>query len=241
MRPIMQGPITRHYVAEWESVLRALEPLEPKWAKGVVIDHQALNASPAGKEIAARDFACLGDETLLPGVDDRHLRSWTYKSFNRDVVIAEEMGATVNITARFWPMIDRTDLGAVNAGDHALECFVANLDGVSWENVIAFRDHAGAREAREKLKDYEQRALDAEPEGLADFRLRLSQEITHDLQQAWQDMKPSVGLDIFRQGLTTAVSTLIPVVGPTSSVMETALHAREHKRSWRAALMKLSG
>ncbi len=240
MRPIMQGPITRHYVAEWESVLRALAEFEPDWAKGFQIDDRALSGAPEGQEISKRNFACLGDDQLLPGVEDHILRDWTYKSFNRDAVIAEDLNAIVNITARFWPMIDRTDLGEVNAGSHALECFVANLEAVQWENVIEFRDHAGAQEAREKLREFEQRALDAEPGSLEEFRLRLSQEITRDFQQAWQDMKPSVGLDVFRQGLTTGVSTLIPIVGPASSIMETALHAHEHKRSWRAALMRLT-
>jgi hypothetical protein len=240
MRPIMHGGITRHYVAEWESVLRALEEFEPRWAKGFQIDERALNAEPAGKEISRRDFACLGDEQLLADIDDHIVRSWTYKAFNRDTVIAEAIGATVNITARFWPMVDRTDLDHVNVGSHALECFVPNLDAVPWEHVIRFRDHAGAQEAREKLRVFEQRALDAEPGSLSEFRLRLSQELARDFQQVWQDMKPSVGLDVFRQGLTTVVSTIVPIVGPASSLMETALHAHEHNRSWRAALMKLN-
>jgi hypothetical protein len=240
MRPIMHGGITRHYVAEWESVLRELAEFEPSWAKGFQIDEGELSAAPAGKEIGQRDFACLGDEQLLPHIDDHIVRSWTYKSFNRDAVIAEEIGATVNITARFWPMIGRAELDQVNIGSHALECFVANLDAVPWEGVIRFRDHAGAQEAREKLRDFEQRALKAEPGSLAEFRLGLSQEITRDFQQAWQDMKPSVGLDVFRQGLTTVASTIVPVVGPVSSLMETALRAHEHNSSWRAALMQLN-
>jgi hypothetical protein len=238
MRPVMHGGITRHYIAEWESVLRTLAAFEPDWATGFQVDEQALSASPASREISRRDFACLGDEQILPEVEDHILRDWTYKAFNRDAVIAEEIHATLNITARFWPMIDRADLRSVSVGEHALECFVANLEAVPWGSVLEFRDHSGAREAREKLQEFEERALQSEPESLAEFRLRLSQEMTRDFQQAWQDMKPTVGLDVFRQALTTAVSTLIPVVGPTSSLMETALHAREHERSWRAALMR---
>lgn len=103
------------------------EALMTMFGTGIVLDNQVLSASPAAKEIAARNFARLGDKGLLAYVDDHLLREWTYKSFNCDAVVAEEMGSTVNITARFWPTIDRADLGDVNAGDHALECFVANL------------------------------------------------------------------------------------------------------------------
>ena len=239
MRPIIQGAITRHYVAEWESVLRQLAEYEPDWAKGIGFDDQALSRAPEGREIRQLDFACMTNSELMAD-ENSTLRKWTYESFNRDSVLAKSLGATVSVTSRFWPLLDRADMSEFNAGDHALECFVPNLEAAPWESVIEFRNHPGAREARERLRDFEQRALDGDPGSLAEFQLKLGQEITHDFQQAWKDMKPSVGAEIFRQGVSTVISTAMPIVGPASGVMGAAYQSRKRKRSWRAALMKLS-
>jgi hypothetical protein len=54
MRPIMQGGITRHYVAEWESVLRELSALKAGWARVLDFDDRALRSDPAGELIARR-------------------------------------------------------------------------------------------------------------------------------------------------------------------------------------------
>jgi hypothetical protein len=156
-------------------------------------------------------------------------------------VIAEELGATVNVTARFRSLIDPGQMEPAAVGEHALECFIPDLQQVPWENVIRFRDHAGARQAREKLAGFERSALDSDPANGLEFFKRLSSEINSDLIQAWDETKPSLGLDVLRQGLTAGVSTLLPIVGPVSSLMETGRHARRHRRSWQAAIMTLTG
>ena len=238
MRTIIQGGITRHYVAEWESIIRELVPLEPDWAAAFPITDTDLRDAGLRDEIARRDFACLS-ERLEPGSDST-LRDWTYKAFNRDAVVAENAGATLNVTSLFMPILDRDAISPAASGAYALEIVAPNLGHIRWEQVVEFREHAGCREAREKLKQFEQHALDAVPTDRADFQLALGQEITRDYMLAFEDMKPRLGLDAFRQALTTSVSTVVPAVGPMANLMETRFRQRQHQRSWRTALMKLS-
>jgi hypothetical protein len=160
--------------------------------------------------------------------------------FNRDAAVAEKLGATMNITSQFLPMVERSGAEPVSGGEHALEVFAPNLGGLRWESVVEFRDHPGCDEARERLREFEQRALAEEPASLDEFRLRLGQEITSDFQQAFKDMKPSIGLDVFREAVSTAVSIIMPPVGSIATLAETAKDARRHERSWRTALMKLT-
>jgi hypothetical protein len=238
MRTIIQGGITRHYVAEWESVIRELGPLEPKWASVFPITDDYLRASGLDQEIRRRDFECMSDR-LKPGPDSV-LRNWIYQAFNRDAVVAESRASTLNATSLFLPVVERAGVEPVMSGEHALQIVAPNLGHVPWDAVCEFRDHTGCREAREKLRSVEQRALADDPADLAEFRLRLGQEMTHDYMLAFDDMKPSLGLDAFRQALTTTVSTFVPPVGPMAGLMETKYRQWEHQRSWRTALMKLS-
>jgi hypothetical protein len=105
---------------------------------------------------------------------------------------------------------------------------------------LEFRDHPGSREARERLREFDQAALESGPEDLGELRLRVGQEIARDFQQAFQDSKPSLGIEGVRQAMQTGVSTIVPVAGPAAGMMETAWEARKHRRSWRTALMQLN-
>jgi hypothetical protein len=237
MRTLIQGEITRHYVAEWESVMRALAPLKPAWARRLPLSKADIRAAGLEKEISRRDFACLAERLQLD--QDGPIRDWTFKSFNRDTVIAEYLDATVNVTSQFLPVFEQAGVAVEPPGGQALEIFAPNLGEVPWEAVCEFREHAGCQEARAKLREFEQRALDAEPADGKAFVLRLSQEINRDFMLAFQDTKPQLGVEVARQALLTVVS-VVPVVPPMANLMETALHKREHQRDWRTALMKLS-
>ena len=147
MRTIIHGGITRHYVAEWESIVRELAPLEPDWAAAFPITDADLRDAGLRDEIARRDFACIG-ERLKPGSDST-LRDWTYKAFNRDAVVAENAGATLNVTSLFMPILDRDETRPAASGDYALEIVAPNLGKIRWEQVVEFREYAAvAKHAR---------------------------------------------------------------------------------------------
>jgi hypothetical protein len=239
MHPIISGGITRHYVAEWESVLRELSAFDPDWVDTVeTLDNSLSGAPELSKELGKLNFAMLGDTELMPDVE-QSLRSWTYKSFNRDAVLAAAGGAMLQITSQFLPMVEPSGLEATATGEIALELFAPDLSEVPWEAVLEFRDHPGSREARDRLREFEQAATASDPPDLAELRLRVGQEITRDYQQAFQDLKPSIAIEGVRQAAQLGVSAIVPIAAPAAGIMETAWDARKHRRSWRTALMKL--
>lgn len=50
-----------------------------------------------------------------------------------------------------------------------------------------------------------------------------------------------MGLDIARQGLNLGAEALVPGISTVTSLIETKREQRRHDRSWRTALMRLSG
>ena len=238
MRPVIAGDITRHYVAEWESVIRELEPLEPDWAGAFAITDIDLREHGLDREIGQRNFAVIS-ERLRAG-PDHHLRDWLYRAFNRDAVVAEHQDAVFNVTGLFLPALEREGVETVVTGHHALEIVAPNLADTPWEKVFEFRDHPGCQEARAKLREFEQRTLDSEPESDAEFQKGLGQDITRDLMLAWSDTRPSMGLDVARQGLNLGADVLVPGISTVTSLIETKREQRRHDRSWRTALMRLS-
>jgi hypothetical protein len=119
MRTLFAGPITRHYVAEWESVLRALRPLAPDWLSTITLPDNSLASEPSlSKELGKLNFSMLGDSELMPDTPDM-LRTWTYKSFNRDAVVAADQNAALQVTSQFMPMVERAGFEAVATGSGA--------------------------------------------------------------------------------------------------------------------------
>lgn len=90
-RIILPGEISRHYVAEWESVLRELAPYEPDWVDVLTLPGHEIPREMR-REIGQLDCGYLGDKDFLPDADS-FLRNFTYKAFNHDSVIARDIGA----------------------------------------------------------------------------------------------------------------------------------------------------
>jgi len=209
MQVMMEGPISRHYVAEWESVIRELEPLNPDWVETYTLPDQAVPRE-LKREIGELNFSCLGDRDVLPGVPS-FLRQFIYKSFHHDSVIAEHQDAAFNVTSQFAPMIGDAAAEGV-AGDAALEVWAPGLAKLPWERVIEFRDHPGSEDARARLRELELKARSEGPSELGDLKTRIGDEVATMLTQVIQDLRPKFGLDAVQEALETGVSTLVPLV-----------------------------
>jgi hypothetical protein len=80
------------------------------------------------------------------------------KSFTRDVLIAQERSAVLQVSTLFEPMLQRHGFRATGAT--AVQIVAPNLDALEWEQVLEFRQHSGAREAREMLREWERAAVE---------------------------------------------------------------------------------
>jgi hypothetical protein len=60
-------------------------------------------------------------------------------------------------------MLQRGNVARDHAGDAALELLVPNVGSLSWEAIIEFRDHAGWKEARQRLPEVEDKAAVSDP------------------------------------------------------------------------------
>lgn len=232
MRVMMQGPVSRHYVAEWESLLRELAPLKPDWVETFVCPDHAL-PQLMRDELRDLNWEASRDQQLLPGADT-FLRDFTFQAFNRDALAASRLGGVFNITSLFTPMLTTAGVSLDSPGDRALEIWVPGLGGLPWEAILEFRQHPGAAEARHRLRELEREAGQGEI-----GRLKVAQHVTDDLIAAVEDMKPRFGIETVRQVLQTGVGILVPAAAPLSSLMEAGVKSRRHRRSWRAALMRL--
>jgi hypothetical protein len=129
------------------------------------------------------------------------------------------------------------------AGQHALAIEVPNLGVLPWEAVIEFRDHPGSEEARQRLREFELKALNEEPQDATEFLLRISQEIVKATNQAWDDQRTKLPQALLEEAAKATVS-LLPFVGPPiatgASIAHDATKAVAEHRTWIAALMTLN-
>ncbi|MCW3001922.1 MAG: hypothetical protein JWQ20_1220 [Conexibacter sp.] len=239
----VSGPISLAYGAEWHS--EVLDPLMERgvdWIDGVYTPAGEIPRSePVGRAIADQNFRDWTDKSLLPGVNTFR-RDFIYKSFNRDAAVAEALDATFQITTLFEPMLERHGFGDSPSGTTALEIAAPNLGALTWDEIVEFRAHPGAQEARELLLGFERRAAEADPGDARDFLLKVSQEVSDALLAALRDGKTSVPRAVAEEAAKTGIA-LIPVVGPFIEKGVTAAqlgHAKlTERRSGIAALMKL--
>jgi hypothetical protein len=194
---------------------------------------------PAGREIADQNFRDMGDKELLPGVESFQ-RKFIYESFNRDQALARELGAALQVSTLFEPMLER--YGWTASGTTALEVVAPNLSALGWEQVLTFREHPGAQEARQMLAEVEIAAVEQEPGDARAFLTRVSQQMTDGLLAALGDKRTNIARDVAEEAAKAGIS-LIPVAGPfiAGGISATEIGAAKLKesRSGLAALMKL--
>lgn len=237
----IESPLVVRYMAEFESgILDELESLAPDWLETFRLPDYAMD-DMTRRAIGHLNFQVLGDRQFMVDTPEG-IRDYVYKSFNRDAYIAGQRDAAISVTGLFAPMLARSKGIELVSGSQALEVLAPDLGSVPWEAVLDFRAHAASQEAREKFKEYEQRAADQEVDELVDFGTRISQEITSDLLAAVRDFERVQPADIAKEIAKGSVGVLPgvgPFVGAAASALDLAHQADRARTSWRAALMTL--
>ena len=243
MRHLQQGGISAQYIAEFHTgILDELAQFDADWVR--VVEGSAAHiprSDPLGERIATLDWSDLRDQSLLRD-RSRQERAFIYKAFNRDATLAAAFGSAFSVTPLFNPMVQRHGLAADLAGSGPLAFAVPHVGALPWEAVVEFRDHDGSREARAKLREFDELAARGDAESANAHLLAVGQELTAVLFQAIKDQRKGLPEQMAEEAIKTAVSFL-PVVGPAvesvSAVTQMVVEERRFNRSWIAALMTL--
>ncbi len=119
---------------------------------------------------------------------------------------------------------------------------VPNLGSLPWEAVLEFREHQGSAEARAKLREFESRAAEQEPEDAYQFLKGVTREISDAYAAVINDLAPKLPEALAQEALLTLIS-VTSVIGPfvekAVAVGQDVANASAFDRSWIAALMKL--
>jgi hypothetical protein len=243
MHTIVSGEISMAYGAEWHSeVLQPLRDLGADFVEEIATPGGEISSSnPVGQATSQQNFRDWTDESLMPGLNTFE-RDFIYKSFNRDLAVAQKIGAVVQMSTLFEPMLRRR--GRQPSGTTAPEIAVPNLSALEWEQVLEFRRHPGAEEARKMLREFERVALEQDPQEAEAFLLKVSQQVTGSLFSALADRGVHLGRTVAEEAAKTGIS-FIPIAGPFIEKAITAVELGAAKlaesRSGVAALMKLRG
>jgi hypothetical protein len=245
MRVAIHGPLSARYVAEFHShILDDLAEFDPDWVSTITpggADNPAEPRSPAHETIRRLNFSDFGDKALLPD-SEPFVKSFIYKSFNRDCVLTTAMSASFSITPLFASMVERRGIAPDRAGSEALDIVAPNVGVLPWEAVVEFREHSGSTEARARLREFEALAASQDPQDAYDFLKRVSREVNQAYLDAIHSLAPSLPENLAKEALLTLIS-VTSVIGPVlekiGSVGNTITEMREFNRSWIAALMHL--
>jgi hypothetical protein len=169
-------------------------------------------------------------------------RDYIYKAFNRDSVIASDLGASFSISPLFHEMARQREVQPDHAGDKAMSVLIADIGKLPWEAVQEFRDHPGSQEARDMLRSFEQQAAEEEVEDAYAYLRSVAQKVTRSYAQALEDQRPKLPEELAKEAVKTGVS-MVPAVGPlvekTAAATQLGLAEKRHRRSWTAAIMRL--
>jgi len=240
---MMQGKVGVQLVAEFHSgILDELKAFDPDWVESIATGGTGLASNhPLGRVQSQLNFQDNFDKELMPG-EDQWRRDFIYKAFNRDSLVAAELDASFSITGLFGPMVERRGVKLDCAGSEALEILVPNVGALPWEAVVEWREHSGSAEARGKLREFEQRAAESEPEDATAFLTQVAREVVAGYQAAYEELLPSLPEQLQKELAKTLVS-FIPVAGPFvekgASFADIVAQAVQHRRSWVAAMMWL--
>jgi hypothetical protein len=235
--------VTHAYVAEYHTgILDETEPLELDWIEIAHTPTTFPSSDPVGQAISRTNFRDFTDTDLLR---DRHTFAADLfsKSFNRDSTVAGALDAALTVTPLFEPMIAQHGLKLDRPGDEALRILVPNLGRLPWEAIAEFREHPGCQEARARLREFEQRAAESEPEDAVAFLRSVAQEAARAYMQALEDRRTRIGAELAEEAVKTGVS-MIPGVGPVvekaATLAQIAREAGRERRSWTTAVFKLA-
>lgn len=196
MRAFFGGPLTASYVAEWHSgVIDELRKISPPWAGITVWGESDPKLDPLRASI--RDAQAALEQTHpLDQAQSPMLRDFTIKTLARDAVVASSMQAAMSVTSLFTPLIDSLGADPDPSGRTALSILAPNVGSLSWESIAEFREHGGAMEARGKLREFEERALAAEPDDPLECQRETFRAVSEALMSVIRDLSPKLGLEL---------------------------------------------
>jgi hypothetical protein len=242
MRLVADTNLVVHYSAEWHTdVIDKLEELEPDWASGISSDDVIAKAQLA---------PAIGDvkrslEQTTPQDQNASRRRFTIDALSRDAVVAAAMDyATLHATSLFKPLLDGlSGTTPDHPGNTALWFAICGIERLTWEDICAFREHAGSEEARARLREAEERvAAEGLDAAAPQFAERVGREVTSDLLAALDETKPDLGRELAKDAANIGIAT-IPLVGAAlsgaASVGETVAKSAAAERTWHAALIQL--
>jgi hypothetical protein len=103
MHPIISGQFTARYMAEWRTdVLDELSKIKPDWVRYAWLPDDHLKQTgllDAAQQIQGE----LHTDAVAP--DDHIRQSFIVKSFSRDLAVAGSIGATMQVTSLFEPLL----------------------------------------------------------------------------------------------------------------------------------------
>lgn len=241
MHSLIKGKITTRYVAEWHSdVIAQLESLAPGWAKIVTLNDDRGDLERLKEPIDAAKRSILDSEQAVEM--DPPTEEFVAAALARDSVVAAELEAAFSVTSLFEPFVLGGGATVDPSGHTALGILVPEVGELPWETVAEYREHPGSEDARGKLREFEDRAIAAEPDDPLEFQAEIFRSITDDLFAAVKDLRGSVAKDLAGEAAKTGVSfipAIGPLLGPGASLVQAIAEYMHEERTWYAALMKL--
>ncbi len=157
------------YVSEWHTgVIDDLRQLSPSWCSYTIWGEADPKAEPLKERLrAAQDTLALAYPEQ-PG-ERPVVRDFLIKTLARDAVVASSMEAAMTVTGLFAPLVESLGAQPDASGETALGVLVPDVANLNWEQITEFREHAGAVEARGKLREFEERARESEPADPMEF------------------------------------------------------------------------
>jgi hypothetical protein len=238
MRTIGETIVRGSYSAQWHSVaIDELIALKVPWvAFGPGDDQLQSLASPiaeVGREFKDRP----SDSALLPFQVD-----FIAKSLARDATVAASMGASMNVTSMFAPIVEDTAADPQATGADALSFLVPNVEHLSWESIAEYRDRQGSVEARGLLREFETIAIEQEPGDVEDYLAKVRASIMDALVAALLETEANVPRVVGKEVASLAVS-VVPIVGSfigaAAGITEVLGQRLEQRESALFSLLKL--
>ena len=229
-------------MSEWHTgVIDELKQLRPNWAFWTIWEEADPKLEPLKEPLKAAREALASAYPMREG-ETPILRSFLIDMLARDSVVAASMEAAMTVTGLFAPLIESLGAQPDPSGKIALSILVPNVASLTWEQITGFRDHAGAVEARGKLREFEERARACESDDPLAFRDQLFQEITTAFFAVVDELSPKFGRGLAEEAAKTGVSFIPlvgPFLGPGLSFVEAVHDAQAQRHVWYAALMRL--
>lgn len=239
MQPILQTKVVKSYAAEWHtSAINELAALEVDWARFGNLGDDEMQKLAAPINQATRLFREQAKTIDLP----HSQTEFAATALAEDAVVAARIGAAINVTSLFAPLIEQSGRDDEATGSTALGIVVPDLGQLPWEAIAEYRAHPASGEARAKLREFEQRALDAEPGESREFLSGVAAAITADLMAALAETRVDIWKAVGSEAIKTAVSFVPifgPMIGPATGIAEALGERSEQGAAWYFALMKL--